>query len=129
MPEARRVPPGFFTVTALLPSLFFLCAALVLCAGCRESKPAVPEVEGAGTTEEKAVVIQAKTEQTGYKEQLDWTVKHFPDYQMGKQALLKEKNQKVYQRVEITTGGKAVTLFFDITGCYGMSDKGPMHFE
>jgi hypothetical protein len=111
----------------------FLCAVLALgalCVGCGGSKPEETAVEGAGFTMETAIVIKAKNEKDGYKDQLDWLVKHYPDYQLAKQTLLKEKNQKAYQRVEITVGGgKSLTIYFDITGCYGMDTSGPAHFE
>jgi hypothetical protein len=116
-----------------MKKLMILCAVLalgVLGTGCGGSKPEEPAVESPGSTLEKAIVIQSKNEKDGHKDQLDWLVKRYPDYQINKQTIQREKNQKIYNRVEITTGnGMAMTFYFDITGCFGMSESGPMHFK
>lgn len=113
----------------------FLSAALVLCAlgaGCGPPKPEETAVEAPGTSLETAVVIQSKGEKDGYKDELDWLVKHYPDYDIKKQGLIRDsKKQKVYDRVEIAVDGgrRAVTIYFDVTKCFGKNERGEdVHF-
>jgi maltose-binding protein MalE len=111
----------------------FLCAAFLVCAlsaGCRSSNHEESAGKESGTSLETAIVIHSKGEKDGYKDQLDWLVKHYPDYQVKKQSLVKSKNKKVYNCIEITVGsGQEFAFYFDITKCYGKNEHGEdVHF-
>jgi hypothetical protein len=102
----------------------------MLAASCNTSKKAsnsstsgnsiaVNEADRDGSSYEKAIVIQEKTESTGVDAEYAWLKKHYPGYKMKQQSLT-NKNGKAYDLIEIVTAqGKTMTIYFDISNFFG----------
>ncbi|PKP01908.1 MAG: hypothetical protein CVU11_13680 [Bacteroidetes bacterium HGW-Bacteroidetes-6] len=102
----------------------------MMAASCNTSKKAshnsttgnattVSEADRDGTSYEKAIVIQEKTESTGVDAEYAWLKEHYPGYKMKQQSLTNQ-NGKPYDLIEIVTAqGKEMTIYFDISNFFG----------
>ena len=75
--------------------------------------------EADGSSFEKAIVIDEKTETKGIAAEYAWIKKNYPGYKMRSQSL-SHKGKKSYDIIHIETAdGKLVDLYFDITKFFG----------
>jgi hypothetical protein len=110
---------------------FFIPAFFISCSSPRKatttgtattSRPAAPaaavEVRD-GLSFEKAIIITEKTESAGVAAEYRWLKEHYPGYTMKMQAL-SFHDKKPYDLLSIvTSAGKEITIYFDISGFYG----------
>jgi hypothetical protein len=83
------------------------------------SKEVVASSEKDGTSFEKAIVINAKNEMDGVNAEYSWLRNHFPGYKMKSQSL-SSKGSKSYDVLHfLTSEGKEMTIYFDITKFFG----------
>jgi hypothetical protein len=79
----------------------------------------VPSSERDGTSFEKAIVINAKNEMDGVNAEYSWLRSYFPGYKMKSQSL-SSKGSKSYDVLHfLTSEGKEMTIYFDITKFFG----------
>ena len=72
-----------------------------------------------GSSFEKAVVLDEKTESAGINAEYAWIAKHYPDYKFEGQGL-SFKDDRAYDLMNIETGdGRRITIYFDISNFYG----------
>ena len=75
--------------------------------------------EADGSSFEKAIVINEKTETKGIDAEYAWIKKNYPGYKMRSQSL-SHKGKKSYDIIHIeTSDNKLVDLYFDITKFFG----------
>jgi len=79
-----------------------------------------PPVEGAdGSSYEKAIVIQEKSETPGVNAEYKWIAEHYPGYSRGMQSL-NFYNKKPYDIITIKTkDGEEKKIYFDISNFFG----------
>jgi hypothetical protein len=112
-------------------ALLLLIAAATACSTAKHSQtsgsPATvqnatvtPPIPGAdGSSFEKAIVIQEKSEMTGSKAEYQWLRENYPGYKMIMQALVNH-DKKPYDILTITTAdGVEKKVYFDISNYFG----------
>jgi hypothetical protein len=74
---------------------------------------------GDGSSFEKAIVIQEKSEFKGIDAEYAWLKNNYPGYKMIKQSLVNH-NKKPYDILTIKTAdGETKEIYFDISNFYG----------
>jgi len=101
----------------------FLCVVLLLTSSLTFAGPkndgAVKYSGGDGSSVKTAIVIVAPNEDKGVAAEYAYLAKHFPGYATRSQSLVNQ-DSKVFDKVDFTTkDGKAMTIYFDITGFFG----------
>ena len=72
-----------------------------------------------GSSYEKAIVIEEKSEGPGVNAEYDWLRKHYPGYKFKKQSL-NFHEKKYYDILSIVTGeGEKKDIYFDISNFFG----------
>ena len=101
--------------------LFVIIASVSACKtpGKTVSNNTTTTVEQDGSSFEKAIVIQEKTESTGVDAEYIWLGKHYPGYKLKQQSLVYE-NGKPYDVMDIVIAdGEEKTIYFDISNYFG----------
>jgi hypothetical protein len=107
--------------------LILLCFSLVL--GCASSKKAIGtsanqafvsnKSDNDGSSYEKAIVIEEKTEGAGVAAEYAWIRKNYPGSQSGSQALM-YKDKTPYDVLDIvTSSGEKKKIYFNIINYFG----------
>jgi len=79
--------------------------------------PENPDADG--SSYEKAIVIQEKSEMPGVDAEYAWLKKQYPGYKMQSQKLI-SYNKKPYDILNIVTAdGEKKAVYFDISNFYG----------
>ena len=113
-------------VLFIISSLLFSCSSSKKSTGSNSahtnSSQTVmsPPIEGAdGSSFEKAIVIQEKSELVGVDAEYKWLAQNYPGYSRGSQALVFHDN-KPYDILTIKTkDGEEKKVYFDISNFYG----------
>lgn len=112
-----------------MPRLLICLGLLAILAGCAQPAPVVSvqkqNHEAAlenlqdGSSIEKAVVIQEKTESEGIPAESAWLSNQYPGYKITSQTMI-HKNEKSYDILHIRTKeGKEKDIYFDISSFFG----------
>lgn len=107
--------------------LILLCFSVML--GCASSKKATSssassafisnKSENDGSSYEKAIVIEEKTESAGVAAEYEWIRKNYPGSQSGGQALT-FKDKTPYDILDIVTAsGEKKKIYFNIANYFG----------
>ena len=105
-----------------------LSVAAIVLTGCTATKSASGDIgtkevlpAGAdGSSPEKAIVIQEKTEGAGVDAEYAWLKKYYPGYTFIGQTLDFSKDGRPYDVMHIKTAeGKKKDVYFDISNYYG----------
>ena len=102
----------------------FLCLVMVLASTLAFAEPkkeagGVKYSGGDGSSAKTAVIVTAPDEDKGVAAEYAYLAKHFPGYATRSQSLTHE-DKKIYDKIDFKTkDGRAMTIFFDITGFFG----------
>ncbi|HNX67158.1 MAG TPA: hypothetical protein PKH02_09770 [Bacteroidales bacterium] len=109
-----------------LVMLFILVSLIASCSTMKKSSDRTTGKASSGQTVaqdgssyEKAVIIQEKSELTGVDAEYSWLKKNYPGYKVKSQAVTNHNN-KPYDILTIITGnGEQKVVYFDISNFYG----------
>lgn len=112
-----------------MKKIFILFVVLGLLASCTTSKRlptittkqeiASARTQNDGSSFEKAIVINIKTESKGVAAEYQWLAQNYPGSKSQGQSLMMH-NKKPYDVIKIKTReGKEVSVYFDISNFFG----------
>jgi hypothetical protein len=110
----------------------FIALIALLTISCYGTKPATKAIvhtsqtavktntsDHDGSSIEKAIIIEEKTESTGVNAEYAWIDKHYPGSKTNSQSLLEVKNVP-YDVIEVRTAEhKEIKIYFDISNYFG----------
>ncbi len=72
-----------------------------------------------GSSFEKAIIVEEKTESAGVDAEYKWLAQHYPGYKLQQQSLLMNSG-KSYDKMHIKTAqGEVKDIYFDISNFFG----------
>jgi hypothetical protein len=99
---------------------FITCLAIFVVASCSTQHVQNTVSSGRdGSSFEKAVIIQAKSDLEGTSAEYVWLKEHYPNYTMEKQELVQHNNKPYDVLYFKTQDGQAKTVYFDISNSFG----------
>jgi predicted Zn-dependent protease len=107
-----------------LLSFFALCLFFAACSGTKKTiivKPVTvsSQISNDGSSYEKAIFIKETSEKTGVTAEYSWLRDKYPGYKSNGQAL-QYHDKRPYDIIHIiTSDGKPMDVYFDISGFYG----------
>ena len=112
-----------------MKNLVMLLILVTLVASCSTMKKSSDNTTGKagsglavaqdGSSYEKAVIIQEKSELTGVDAEYSWLKKYYPGYKVKSQAVTNYKNKPYDILTIITSSGEQKVIYFDISNFYG----------
>ena len=105
--------------------ILLLALAIISCSVTKNSSvnssqtSIIKNQERDGSSFNKAIFIDKKSEMDGVKAEYEWIYKNYPGCKVNGQALLIDNN-KPYDKIEITTSeNEKKSIYFDISSFYG----------
>ncbi|HMO65281.1 MAG TPA: hypothetical protein PKE47_08695 [Verrucomicrobiota bacterium] len=107
---------------------FFITILAVLMAGCQSSAPSHSESTAGPLTysggdglslEQAAVISGARDNMQGIKAEYAWLRGHYSGFKLTRQSIRGENGRLFDQLDIVTSDGRPLSIFFDITSFYG----------